>query len=69
VDIVEFTEKFYGVELKDWQKDHLRLLDKVCKDDNIRIVFPRHLGRSQLMYIYMNTKELISNGSTNDSKY
>jgi hypothetical protein len=69
MDIATFAEKFYGVELKDWQKDHLRLLDEMRKDDNIRIVFPKHHGRSHLMYIYMNSKELISNGSTNDSKY
>jgi hypothetical protein len=69
MDIVKLAEKFYGVELKDWQKEHLRLLDEMRKDDNIRIVFPKHHGGSHLMYIYMNAKELISNGSTNDSKY
>lgn len=69
MDVVKFAEKFYGVELKDWQKDHLRLLDKMRKDDDIRIVFPRHRGSRHLMYIYMNAKELIPNGSTNDSKH
>lgn len=69
MDIVKFAEKFYGVELKDWQKDHLRLLDKMRKDDNIRIVFPRHHGRSHMMYIYMNAKELIPDGTKIDNKH
>lgn len=68
MDIVEFAERFFDIELKDWQKDHLRMLDKTRKDAGIRIVMPRHAGGSQ-MHIYMNQKELIANGSQNDSKY
>ena len=67
MDIVEFAEKFMNVELKDWQKDHIRVLyDKYSKDGEIRIVMPKNAGRHQV-YIYMNQiKELISNGATND---
>lgn len=65
MDIVEFTERFFDIELKAWQKEHLRLLDKMCKDADIRIVMPRHAGESQ-MHIYMNQRELIANGKTND---
>ena len=68
MDVVEFAEKFYGVVLKDWQKDHLRLLDEMRKDDDIRIVFPKHHGRSHLMYIYMDAKELTPNGKTTHRK-
>lgn len=69
MDIVEFAEKFMGVELLEWQKKHLRVLDELRKDADIRIVMPRHAGRKQV-YVYMNAyKELISNGTTNDRKY
>ena len=68
VDVVEFAEKFMNVELKDWQKEHLRILDKTRKDARICITMPRHLGRDQAVYIYMNAKELISSGKTNDRK-
>ena len=66
MDIVEFAEKFMNVELREWQKIHLRTLDKLGKDADIRIVMPRHVGRHQV-YIYMdNLKELIPNGTPND---
>ena len=67
MDIVEFAENFLGVEMKDWQKNHLRTLDEMRKDADIRIVMPKHNGRSQQMYIYMKAKELIANGSPNHS--
>lgn len=66
MDIVEFAEKFMDVELLDWQKKHLRVLDELRKDADIRIAMPRHAGRKQV-YVYMNTyKELMSNGTQND---
>lgn len=66
MDIVEFAEKFLNVELQEWQKNHLRLLDKTCRDANIRVVIPKSAGRHQA-YIYMDLiKELIPNGTTND---
>lgn len=65
MDIAEFVERFFNIELKSWQKEHLRLLDEMRKNADIRIVMPRHAGESQ-MHIYMNQKELIANGETND---
>ena len=65
MDIVEFVEKFMGIELMEWQKIHLRTLDRLGKDADIRIVMPRHVGRRQV-YIYMNPEELIPDGTTND---
>ena len=68
MDIVDFAEKFMDVELKEWQKKHIRTLyDKYHADGDIRIVMPRKAGRYQV-YIYMNQRELSLNGSTNDSK-
>ena len=65
MDIAEFVERFFDIELRSWQKEHLRLLDEMRKNADIRIVMPRHAGESQ-MHIYMNQKELIANGETND---
>lgn len=65
MDIVEFAEKFMNIELQEWQKIHLRTLDRLGKDADIRIVMPRHAGRRQA-YIYMNPEELIPNGTPND---
>ena len=67
MDIIEFAEKFMNVELKDWQKEHIRVLYDMRRDSNIRIVMPRHAGEHQV-YIYMNQKELIPNGAANDCK-
>ena len=62
--IVEFAESFMNVELKDWQKEHIRVLDKLPRGAKI-VMAPR--GR---VYIYVDqpTKELIPNGATNDCK-
>ena len=68
MDIVEIAEKFYGTNLAEWQKDHIRTLDKLGKKADIRVVMPRHNGRDQAVYFYLNTKELILNGTTNDCK-
>lgn len=48
MDIVEFAERFMGVELKEWQKEHLRILEKLPRDAKI-VMAPR--GR---VYVYMN---------------
>ena len=68
MDIVEIAEKFYGVQLADWQKEHIRTLDKMGKQTDIRIVMPRHNGRDQAVYFYLNTKELILNEQKTHSK-
>ena len=61
MDIAEFVEKFMNVELKDWQKTHIRTLYERYQNDDIRIVMPRHAGERQV-YIYM--KGLRPNGKT-----
>lgn len=67
MDVVMFAEKFYGVELKEWQKTYLRTLDRLYTEGDVRVVVvPKGVGR---MFTYFKLKELISNGSTNDSKY
>ena len=66
MDIVEFAEKFYDVELVDWQKTYLRTLDRLYADRSVRVVVvPRGVGR---MFTYFKLKELIPNGTTNDRK-
>ena len=68
MDIVEIAEKFYDAQLTDWQKEHIRTLDKLGEKADIKIVMPRHAGRSDAVYFYLNAKELILNGTTNDSE-
>lgn len=68
MDLVDFLERFADVELLDWQKRAIRTLDDLGKDARIHICMPRHLGRTRQMYIYMNSKELIPSGKTNDRK-
>jgi hypothetical protein len=68
VDIVEFAEKFMKVELNEWQKRVIRTLDEMGKDAKICCIIPRHMGRDNAVYIYMNAKELIHDGKTDDSK-
>lgn len=65
MDIVEFAEKFMNVKLPDWQKEHIRILEKLPR--GAKIVMGPH-GR---VYIYVDqpAKELIPNGSTHDSKH
>lgn len=62
MDIVEFVERFFDVELFEWQKEYLRSLDKMRTNGGIRFVS----GRKGQMFVYMNQKELIPNGKTND---
>ena len=67
MDIVEFAEKIMGAELKDWQRVHIKTLYDHHKDGYVRIVMPKNVGSHQV-YIYMNQKGLIANGSQNHSK-
>lgn len=64
MDIVEFAENFCGVELKEWQKQHIRILEKLPR--GAKIV----MGRGGRVYIYVDqpAKELITYGATNDNK-
>ena len=52
MDIIEFAEKFMGVELQEWQKAHLRILEKLPPDTDVRIVMGRH-GK---VYTYLSPK-------------
>lgn len=62
MDIVEFAEKFYNVELVDWQKTYLRTLDRLYTEGDVRVVVvPKGVGR---MFTYFKLKELIPNGKT-----
>ena len=64
MDIVEFAESVMNIELKEWQKEHLRILEKLPRGAKI-IMGPR--GR---VYIYVDqpTKELIPHGKTTHGK-
>lgn len=63
MDIVEFAERWLGVELKDWQKEHLRTLNNMRLQGPIRVV----MRYPDEFYIYLNQntqRELIQNGQT-----
>lgn len=63
MDIVEFAEKFMGIELFECQKQLLRELEKLGPEDTIRVV----TGRFKQPYIYPTQqilKELTQNGAT-----
>lgn len=63
MDVVEFAEKWLGVELKDWQKEHLRTLDSMRLQGPIRVI----MRYPDEFYIYLDQttqKELIQNGPT-----
>lgn len=68
MDVVEFAERFYGAELPEWQKEHIRALYKMHMDAKIYICMPKHSGRRQALIHINNIKELLSNGTQNDSK-
>jgi hypothetical protein len=61
MDIVEFAELMHGAKLHDWQKEHLRELDRLRRNGDVRIVMNKGVGR---MYAYLNLKELFENGKT-----
>lgn len=61
MDIAEYAEKIMNVELPDWQKEHLRTLDKLRSEGNVHVIMR---SRKQV-YIYldqMTRKGLIQNG-------
>lgn len=62
MDIVEFAEQICGAKLYEWQKEYLRILEKLPRGTKI-VVGPK--GR---VYTYMDQKELIPNGKTHDCK-
>lgn len=68
MDIVEIAEKFMDIRLADWQKEHIRVLDKLGEKANIRVLVPNQSNRDQAVYFYLNTKELILNGKTTHCK-
>lgn len=68
MDVVEFAERFYGADLPEWQKNHIRSLYEMGTDAKIHICMPPHAGRTQALIHVNNIKELLSNGTQNDSK-
>lgn len=66
MDIVEFTEKFYGAKLYECQKELLRRIDELRHEGKIYFL---HGRKGPFIYIdKMMQKELLSNGTTNDCK-
>ena len=66
MDIVEYAEKFYGMNLPDWQKDHLRRVYELSRDNDIQII----MGRYGRVYTYLTPKtlkELTQSGKTANS--
>ena len=58
MDMVEFAEKFMNIELKEWQKSHIRALEKLPRGAKI-VMGPR--GRVYF-YLEQSVKELAQNG-------
>lgn len=66
MDIVEFAERFFDTEIPEWQKNHIRTLYEVSKENDIYIVKGRYGFRT---YVTPKTlKELTQNGKTLDSR-
>ena len=66
MDIIEYAERFYGMDLPDWQKEHLRRVYEISRDNDIHVVFGRY-GR---VYTYLTPKilkELTQSGKTANS--
>lgn len=53
MDIVEFAEKTMDVKLQEWQKEYLRVLEKLPPETNIRLV----MGRKGQIYTYLNRRD------------
>lgn len=68
MDIVEFVERFYDTKLPEWQKIHIKTLYEMGTDAKIRICMPKNSGRHQALIHLNNAKELLFNGTQNDSK-
>lgn len=65
MDIVEYAERFYGAKLLDWQKEHLRKLYDISRDNKIYIA----MGKGGRVYTYLEPKtlkELIQNGQASN---
>lgn len=60
MDIVEYAEHICGAKLYDWQRTYLRGLERLRHQGDIRIVMDR-CGR---LFVYINPKELLSDGQT-----
>ena len=66
MDIVEFVEKFYGVEMYECQKELLRRMDELRHEGGVYFL---HGRKGPFIYIDKTMqKELIPNGKTNDRK-
>lgn len=66
MDIVEFAERFFDVEIPEWQKNHIRTLYEVPKENDIYLVKGRYGFRT---YLKPKTlKELTQNGQTLDCR-
>ena len=63
MDIVEFAEKTYGVELYEWQKICLREMYKLCSKGKVYIL-PSRYG-TRICIDETARKELIWSGATN----
>ena len=63
MDIVEFAEKFLGVTLCEWQRNHLRTLDNLNVRGNIRVAM-RMPGEFYIYFDQQTQKELVQNGTT-----
>lgn len=62
MDVVEFAERFFDVEIPEWQRNHIRTLYEVSRDNDIYIVPSRYGFRT---YLKPKTlKELTRNGTT-----
>lgn len=55
-DIIEFIEKYCGVELLEYQKEILRKMYDTGPD--AKIIFPRWLGRNDYRHLAAIAKEL-----------
>lgn len=57
MDIVEFAETQLDVELCEWQKELLRKMHEAGPD--AKIVYVKHLGRSNYLHILETVKALV----------
>lgn len=63
-DIIEFIEKYCGVELLECQKEVIRKMYEAGPD--AKIIFPRRLGRTDYRHLVAMTKELFK--ESNDAR-
>lgn len=60
MDIAEFAEKIMNVEIPEWQKNHIRTLYELSRENDIYLVKGR---RGFYTYLKPKTlKELVQNG-------